>query len=149
MPAINSRLRTLIVLIFCGCGAIGSTSGPNRRIPNYAFGFANRTQDQLTDVRCQWTFDDTKLTMTCGRLGHDSKKQYRDAPDPIPPSVSVIWKTPDGKEHSQIAEVPKSIRDDATWTGTLWFKFTDQGVDVIPLSKKQMDDLADARKGYP
>ena len=42
-----------------------------------------------------------------------------------------------------------NIRDDAFWTGTVWFKFTDKGVEVVPLSNEQMHKLAQAQKEYP
>lgn len=76
-------------------------------------------------------------------------EKYRFAPDPIPPAATVVWKTPDGKEHRQTLEVPKNICDDAFWTGTIWFKFTDKGVEVVPLSRADMHKLAQAQKEYP
>lgn len=142
-------LTAFIVLLCVGCGSSMFDLGPHSRWPQYSIGFANRTKEQFSGVEADWVINGVKYTPDAGMLAPGSEAQYRFAPDPIPPAATVVWKTPDGKEHSQKLEVPKDIRSDPTWKGTIWFKFTDKGVEVIPLSKKQMDDLADARKKYP
>lgn len=123
--------------------------GPRPRWPEYAIGFANRTKEQFSGVESEWVINGTKYNPGAGILEPGSEKEYEYAADPIPPAVTVVWKTPDGKEYSQKLEVPKKIRDDATWTGTLWFKFTERGVEVIPLSRAEMHKLAQAQKEYP
>jgi len=87
--------------------------------------------------------------MPCGRLNVNSTAEDFEAPDPIPPEITVIWKTADGAEHRQDMVVAKNIRDIATWTGTVWFKFADKGVETVPLSKEQMHKLAQEFKEYP
>lgn len=142
-------LLTLLAWSFPGCGPLLLDAGPHARSPEYAIGFANRTPVEYTEVRVEWTSGGVKYSPSAGRLSTDSRKEDNEAPDPIPDSATVVWKTPNGKEHRQTVIVAKKIKNIATWTGTVWFKFTDNGVEVVPLSKKEMDDLADARKDYP
>lgn len=142
-------LTSFVIFLCMGCGSSMFDSGPHSRSPEYSIGFANRTKEQLSGVESEWAINGIKYTPDAGMLGPGSEKQYRFAPDPIPPAATVVWTTPDGKEHYQKFEIPKNIRDDAFWTGTIWFRFSDKGVEIIPLSKKQMDDLADAHKKYP
>lgn len=123
--------------------------GPHPRWPQYAVGFANRTGEQLSGVESEWVINGVKYNPGAGILAPGAEKEYNDAADPIPPSVSVVWKTPDGKEHRQTLDVPKDIRDDAAWTGTIWIKFTDKGVEVLPLSRAEMHKLAQEQKEYP
>ena len=146
----TSDLLTAFIIFLCvGCGSSMFDSGPHARSPEYAVGFANRTKEQFSGVESEWVINGVKYNPGAGRLAPGSEKEYEYAPDPIPPAATVVWKTPDGKEHRQTLEVPKRIREDASWTGTLWFKFTDTGVEVVPLSREEMHKLAQARKKYP
>lgn len=150
MRGAATRLLGLSVLLLnLGCVSSLLGSGPHARWPFYAIGFANRTSELLSDVRSEWVANGVKYAPSAGFLGTNSTKEDNEAPDPIPESATVIWKTPDGKEHRQTLIVAKKIKNISTWTGTVWFKFTEKGVEVVPLSKKEMDDLADARKDYP
>jgi len=147
----TSDLLTALILFLCaGCGSSLFYSGPHARSPEYAIGFANQTKEQLSDVEAEWVINGVKYNPGAGMLPPGfGGKEYRYAPDPIPPAATVVWKTSDGKEHRQTLVIPKEIRDDATWTGTIWFKFTDKGVEVVPLSREEMHKLAQAQKEYP
>ena len=146
----TSDLLTAFIIFLCvGCGSSFFDSGPHARSPEYAVGFANRTNEQFSGVKAEWLINGVKYTPGAGMLAPGSTAEDRYAAGPIPPAATVIWKTPDGKEHRQTLEVPKKIREDATWTGTLWFKFTDKGVEVVPLSNEQRHKLAQAQKEYP
>ena len=139
----TSDLLTAFIIFLCvGCGSSFFDSGPHARSPEYAIGFSNQTKEQFSDVEAEWVINGVKYNPGAGMLPPGfGGKEYRYAHDPIPPAATVVWKTPDGKEHRQKVEVPKNIRDDPTWTGPIWFKFTDKGVEVIPLSKRQMDKM--------
>lgn len=146
----SSDILTAFIVFLCvGCGSSIFDSGPHARRPEYAVGFANRTKEQFSDVKAEWSINGAKYSPAAGRLAPGSEKEEGDAADPIPPAATVVWKTPDGKEHRQTLDVPKNIRDDPSWTGTLWFKFTDKGVEVVPLSRAEMHKLAQAHKKYP
>ena len=41
------------------------------------------------------------------------------------------------------------VPDTKSFSGTVWFKITHDGVRVIPLTKEQMHDLAAQQKEYP
>jgi hypothetical protein len=146
----TSDLLTALVVFLCvGCGSSLFDSEPHPRRPMYSIGFANRTKELFSGVEAEWLINGVQYAPGAGMLGPGSEKEYEYAADPIPPAATVVWKTPDGKEHRQKMEVPKNIRDDAFWTGTVWFKFTDKGVEVVPLSNEQMHKLAQAQKEYP
>jgi len=146
----TSDIFTALIVFLCvGCGSSFFDSGPHARRPEYSIGFANRTKELYSGVGSEWVINGVKYAPGAGMLGPGSEKEYRYAPDPIPPAATVVWKTPDGKEHRQKVELPKNIRDDATWTGTIWFKFIDKGVEVAPLSRAEMHKLAQAQKEYP
>ena len=147
------RLTTLLTcslaIALAGCGPLiyGSESHP--RWPDYAVGFANRTKAELNGVSANWTWHGVDSSMPCGRLNVGSTAEGFEAPDPIPPEITVIWKTADGAEHRQDMVVAKKIPNIATWTGTVWFRFAEKSVEVVPLSKEQMHELAQELKEYP
>ncbi len=146
----TSDILTAFIMFLCvGCGSSMFDSVPHARWPNYAIGYADRTSGRLSAVGVHWRWKGKDYEWGGGEFDVGTVKQFGDAPDPIPPAATVIWKTPDGKEHRQKLEIPKNIRDDATWTGTVWFKFTDKGVEVVPLSRADMHKLAQAQKEYP
>ncbi len=138
-----------LALALAGCGHLFYGSESHPRWPNYAVGFANRTKAELSGVSAIWTWRGIDYSMPCGRLNVGSTAEDFEAPDPIPPEITVIWKTADGKEHRQDMVVAKKIPNIVTWTGTVWFKFTEIGVEVVPLSKEQMHKLAQEFKQYP
>lgn len=145
----SDLLTAFIVLLCVGCGSSMFESGPHARSPEYAVGFANRTKEQFSGVKAEWMISGLKYSPTAGVLAPGSRAEYCDAADPIPPSATVIWVTADGKEHRQTLEVAKKIPDIRTWGGTVWFKITPDGVQLLPLSDKQMHDMARAGKEYP
>lgn len=138
-----------LAIALTGCGPSLFDSEHHPRWPNYAVGFANRTKTKLNDVSASWTWHGVKYSMPCGRLNVGSTAEDFEAPDPIPLEITVIWKTADGAEHRMNMEVAETIPDITTWTGTVWFKFTDDGVEMVPLSKKQMHKLAQEFTEYP
>ena len=138
----TSKIFVALIIFLCvGCGSLNFGSGPHSRWPEYSIGFSNRTKEEFSGVEAEWEINGVKYNPGAGILVPGGKAEYEYVPDPIPPAATVVWKTPDGKEHRQTLEIPKKIRDDAFWTGTIWFKFTDKGVEIIPLSKKQMDRM--------
>lgn len=146
----TSKIFVALIIFLCvGCGSLNFGSGPHARWPYYAIGFANRTNEQFSGVKAEWVTNGAKYSPAAGLLAPGSRAEYCNAPDPIPPSATVIWLTPDGKEHRQTLEVAKRIPDIKTWAGTVWFKITVDGVQLLPLSDKQMHDLARAAKEYP
>ena len=146
----TSDLLTAFIVFLCvGCGSSIFDSGPHARWPDYAMGYANRTKGTLSDVGAHWKWKGQDYEWGGGEFGLGTIKQYHGAPDPIPASALVTWKTPDGKQHSQTVEVAEKIPNISWWAGTIWFKITDNGVEVIPLSDQEMHKLAQAQKEYP
>lgn len=149
MHAITAFTGICVLCLSSGCVELSHDSGWHVRSPEYEIGFANRSSLFLTEVTAEWDDGAKKRALDVGKLRQGSIATVSDAPDPIPTTATALWTTPEGKIHRQNVVVAKKIQDIATWTGTIWFKFTDDGVEVVPLSKKQMDDLADAHREYP
>jgi hypothetical protein len=139
-PSRLSRLplwAVLLVPLVCGCAAFGR--GPHPRNPEYSDGFYNATGQELTGVHITWVADGVPYRVGAGILGPGGTgKVSHFAPDPIPPRVTVWWRTADGEEHSRELEVASRVPDLKTFTGTIWFKFTAEaagGVEVVPMSE--------------
>ena len=149
MRRFTSILARAVCLILIACAALVRGSSPHARAPSYDIGFANRTRERLNPVRAEWTVDGVKYTPSVGVLSPGSKARWDDAADPIPQQATVIWTTPDGKEHRQTVTVAKKIPGIALWSGTVWFKIKPDGVEVIPLTPKEERSLAEAGKEFP
>jgi len=124
---------------------------PTPRKPPYAIGFYNASNQQLGEAFVRWSANGFPWIAGGGGLapdrdhrGHGSTDEFQ--PDPIPGKVTLIWKTPDGQRHEQVMAVAEKVRDIKHFTGTIYFKFTDNGWLVVPLSDEEMDRIADQQK---
>jgi hypothetical protein len=154
VPVISARraprvFAVALCLSAVGCNALIYRAGPHARWPAYAVGFANRTSEELTHVHAEWTADGVTYTPSAGILVPGGVKVFNDAADPIPAAATVVWQTPDGKEHRRKVDVAKAIHHIAVWSGTVYFKIKGDGVDVVPLTPKEERELAEAGKEYP
>jgi hypothetical protein len=101
-------------------------------LPRYAIGFANDTKQALDDVYVEWPINGEKYMTSAGVLNTGAQAANNEEPGPIPGTVTLHWKTPDGKDHSKELEVAKKVPDIDRFSGTVWFKF--QGDDVIVIT---------------
>jgi len=86
-------------------------------------------------------------TMVPGAKAHNGVASV--APPP-PESAVLTWRTPkDGKEHKLKVDIAKLVPAGARFDGTIWIKFSADGVRVIPLTFDEMDKLYKAHKHYP
>ena len=146
------RLAIWFLIAFgaMGCDAVPLDSQrPHARSPAYAVGFANRTSDDLTNVRAEWTEKGVTYTPAAGVLAAGAVKVFNDAADPIPGTATVIWRTADGREHRQKVEVAKIIPHISTWSGTVYFRIKSDAVDVVALTPKEERKLTEAGKEFP
>ena len=140
----------LLLPLLCGCTAFGG--GPGPRVPEYSLGFYNATGRELTGVHVTWVADGVPYRVGAGILIPTAKAVSHFAPDPIPPRVTVWWRTPDGEDgedgegHSREVEVASKVPDLRSFTGTVWFKFTADGVEVVPMSEAEKLERAKQRR---
>ena len=118
-------------------------------IRDYAIGFANATAEELSRVGATWTANGKTLRESAGILVPTGYKEFNEEPDPIPGRAEVSWRTPDGRDHQQQVEVASRIPNLAAFSGTIFFKITDGGVQLVPLTNAERDRLADEHKPYP
>ena len=51
----------------------------------------------------------------------------------------ATWKTADGKTHEQKVEVASRVPDIKNFTGSIVFKFTEDGVTIVPIHQALKD----------
>ena len=130
----------ILWLVIHVCG-VGCAVGPHPRFPNYSIGFANSTVEELNEVRADWEVGGHQYGTTVGVLVPAARGENGPAPDPIPPQVTVSWRTPDGQLHHQTVKVAERVKNITFFSGVIWLKITDQGVQVVPLTEEQMDRI--------
>ena len=108
------------------CSGAGLFLGARR----YSTAFANDTDVMFHDVKATRA-DDQVLWAIAGMLCAGGEEMSNDVPDPIPVRVIVSWKTPDGLAHEQSVELAGKIPNAASFTGGIWFVFTDKGVKLV------------------
>ena len=130
-------LKALVsLLLLCnlvGCNHDIGIFRSNRRVPPYRIGFKNATTEMLKGVRFDWDGGTESYNDQAGSLGVGSTKQADSEPDPIPERVTVSWETL-GKEHEKVVAVASQIKDIGHFAGTIWFRFTRDGVEVVPIT---------------
>ncbi|MDB5290620.1 MAG: hypothetical protein JWL69_1861 [Phycisphaerales bacterium] len=145
---ITAILNTLV--FFVAAAVALDVSHPRgdyvRRSPEYGFGFYNATGQELEDSGITWVGDGRFHSAGGGVMAVGSTKTQDDEPAPIPEKVTAFWKTADGKMHRKEVEVAPLVTDLKGFTGTIWLKFTNEGVTVVPMTNKEQDRLAFERK---
>ena len=116
-----------------GCNNGIDVARSNRRVPPYRIGFKNATTEMLKGVRFDWDGGTESYNDQAGSLGVGSTKQSDSEPDPIPVRGTVSWETL-GKEHEKVVAVASQIKDIGHFAGTIWFRFTRDGVEVVPIT---------------
>ncbi|MDB5291998.1 MAG: hypothetical protein JWL69_3239 [Phycisphaerales bacterium] len=138
---------------FVGCGPTPPAGWRPQvsRDPEYSLGFHNSTQAPLLESEIEWMVDGRHFHDGGGLLYPGGRgKTSSFAPDPIPVSVHVTWKTSDGQTHEQNVEVASHVPDLPHFTGVIWFNFTDEGVQVVPRSKaEQLRLLSEGKPPVP
>lgn len=118
-------------LVVSGCEALLYDSGPHPRWPRYAMAFANDTDRDMHDVRAEWSLKGHIYVSRAGYLSVGAQSRDNEEMDPIPPAVTVYWTTPDNVEHHQPLDVAARIRNITWFSGTIWFKFDDNHVELL------------------
>jgi hypothetical protein len=103
----------------------------------------------MTEVHSRWHENDFDYHDGAGKLSAGATKITSMAPDPIPRQVTITWRTHDGKAHEQTLQVAANVPHIDSFSGTIFFKITDAGVVLVPLTDKQIEDLAVQGKDYP
>lgn len=121
-----------VLLAGGGCDQLMYGSGAHPRWPRYSIGFANDTDEQFRQVRVEWTENRTSWKLPGRILSSGAEATLSDAPDPIPQQATVVWQTADGLEHQVVLKVRQRVPNLTFFAGTIWFKFDESGVTMIP-----------------
>jgi hypothetical protein len=148
-------IQVLVACLFASCctsaeNTTQPTAGdappprrPTPRNPPYSIGFYNATNQRLDEVFARWSVKGFPWLAGAGILSPDPQHYGQGAssdfqPDPIPQSVTLTWKTPDGQRHERLMAVAEKVKDLKGFAGTIYFKFTDAGWVVVPLTDEEM-----------
>ena len=137
-----------VLWIVGGC-AWGTVPGHVRE-PMYNWGFYNPSQEVLQEVKATYQVGDVRDTPGAGWLRQGSSGRHGPGLEPIPPMVTVSWKTPDDQRHQIALEVASQIPDLEQFSGTIYFVYLgpDHGWKVVPLTAQEQHEQAiRARQG--
>jgi hypothetical protein len=150
----NKNRGTMVIFasvfaLLSGCAAHDSRY--RERVPQYDWGFYNASDEILRDVFIDWHVGDTPYREGAGALNSGSGAESSFGFDPIPPSVTLTWRTQDGEKHKREVQVAGVIPDLANFTGIIWLKFTKDGdVAIVPMSKADREQRAThQRSSFP
>ena len=135
----------LLTLVSTGC------CGPEKRqLPDYDNSFWNVTSARIDDVRITWQANGKTVVQSPGDIDpatyHYVGQSMAAAPLPIPEIVSVSWKTADGKAHEQTVNVASRIPDIKHFDGSIFYKFSAEGVAIVPRSYAEQEKNVKADK---
>jgi len=140
-------LVAIAALTFLGSGVSAALEHTR-----YSYGFFNATDTTIYHVLLQWTRNGAKEAAAGGSLSPGAKGDSAAPPNPpAPPDSAVLtWRTVKGrKEHRLKLQIGRLVPAGARFDGTIWVKFSADGVKVIPLTFDEMDKLYKAHKHYP
>jgi hypothetical protein len=126
-----------------------ASARPHEEVTRYSLGFANATVSETGRVRLLWKVDGVDVQHNGRSLPPEGQDEMHSFSDPIPEKGTILWDTPDGKQHRQEVEVAKRVPDIQHFSGTLWFKITADGVVVVPLTKEETLRRVREHKPYP
>ena len=97
MPFLGTLSRLWIALLVVQLAGPACTAPPwagrqHARVPKYSWGFYNASGGGLTRVAIDYHVGDTPFHDGAGILDPSSAAESMDAPDPIPPAVTVTWR---------------------------------------------------------
>ena len=141
MQPIVLLVLTALIANSSGCDFLMYGTGPHPRNPHYAFGFSNATVADINDVCVDWVESERAWHDSAGIIAPGSNKRNNGEPDPIPQKGTISWKTVDGKVHRQEVLIASQIPHIARFSGDIWFKITDAGVQVIPMTLAQEEEM--------
>ncbi len=122
---------SLLPLALCGCCSTSELG-----LTDYDNSFWNVTGETVSGVHVFWEANGQKFMqepddIPVAKYDYVGESMVT-APLPIPEKVRVTWKTADGTPHEQTVAVASRIPDIDHFRGSIFYKFTDQGVMVVP-----------------
>jgi len=153
----NAACPSLVLVALFGLLTVVSAGccGPEKRqLPEYDNSFWNVTSAPVDDVRIMWRANDRIVVQTPGNIDpamyHYVGQSMAAAPLPIPEIVSVSWKTADGNAHEQTVKVASQIPDIEHFDGSIFYKFTAEGVVIVPRSyAEQVKNVKEDKAAVP
>jgi hypothetical protein len=141
----QSYLWTFAVLAFWFSGCHGTP--PQEPQTGYEFGFFNATGQELGPQTLDWqTGGVPHRTGGAILVPGGGATRFYDSPLPMPEAATVSWTTADGRPHKQEVQIAKSLPKGKEFAGTIWLKFTDEGVVVVPMTYEERHRLALEKK---
>lgn len=114
--------------------------------PDHQEGYYNATQNEIFDAIIYWSVGDRHDAHGYFLLPALGTKLVVSAVDPIPDRATILWKTADGAAHRSEVKVANAIPDLKAFRGTVWYKFTENNVEVVPISYIEEDRRVAAMK---
>jgi hypothetical protein len=147
--SIRSVLKALVLSLALAMAHGCAADRPAPRSPRYSIAFHNGTAFQLFDVQAVFAAAGQTYKLTAGPLAPGTTKAQHEERDPIPESATVSWESASGQKQSQQVAITSAIADLENFKGTIYFKFTYDGVKLIPLTDANRRRLVERRQSYP
>lgn len=147
MPIIYQLGITYLTLAL----ALGTFSQRGMNGASYDIGFRTVGKTNLNEVQVRWKYKGREHLAGAGFLtpGGTANDEIAAPQPPLPEKVMVSWKSADGKRHQQELAVRSRVNDPDHFHGTIWIKFNDAGVKVVPLTDEQMRRMRYFQRDYP
>ena len=130
MRPLLANLVQLLVLLTFGSALEGCTS------PIYGFGVFNASSDEIYAVSIEYRLGSRTHTEYFGSIGSHGYTSIDGNPRPIPKRYTVKW-----AGHCEQVDLPK-IKDEDKFYGDVWFRISDAGVTIVPMTMDEEMDRA-------